>query len=102
MLMGRKTCLRRQLLTCLSPKEPRLKPQVFGKPRIVLAYDIVKLAVMLAATIYGAHFGIVGLTLVYVPLQLVEIPDALLLADRMLRVSPSEVWRAARIPIGVG
>jgi lipopolysaccharide exporter len=70
-----------------------------GKPWIVLAYNLIKLAVMVPAMIYGAQYGILGLALVYIPLQLVEIPVALVLAHRVLDVSPRQVWQAARVPI---
>ncbi len=70
-----------------------------GRPWIVWAYNTVKLAIMAPAMIYGAHFGIVGLALTYIPIQLIEIPAALLLARRLLDVSPLSVWRASWVPI---
>jgi O-antigen/teichoic acid export membrane protein len=70
-----------------------------GKPWLVWAYNTVKLAVMVPAMIYGAHFGIVGLALTYIPIQILEIPLGLWLAQKQLAVSPLAVWRAASVPI---
>lgn len=70
-----------------------------GKPWLVWAYNSIKLAVMVPTMIYGAHFGIVGLALTYIPVQIVEIPAALILARHQLQVSPRAVWRAARVSI---
>ena len=70
-----------------------------GKPWLVWAYNSVKLAVMVPAMIVGAKIGILGLAAVYIPIQILEIPAALILADRVLKVSPLEVWRAASVPI---
>jgi PST family polysaccharide transporter len=70
-----------------------------GKPWIVPVYNAIKLAVMVPAMIYGAHFGILGLALTYIPVQLLELPAALILARGVLKVSPLEVWRAARVPV---
>jgi hypothetical protein len=49
--------------------------------------------------IYGAQHGILGLALTYIPVQILEVPAALILADRVLKVSPRDVWRAAWVPI---
>jgi hypothetical protein len=65
----------------------------------VPVYNTVKLAIMVPAMIYGAQHGILGLALTYIPVQLIELPTALALAHRMLKVSPGEVWTAARTPI---
>ena len=70
-----------------------------GKPWIVPAYNAVKLAVMVPAMIVGAQHGILGLALTYIPVQILELPAALILAHRVLRVSPGAVWQAARTPI---
>jgi O-antigen/teichoic acid export membrane protein len=70
-----------------------------GKPWIVPTYNLVKLAVMIPAMIYGASFGILGLALTYIPIQVLEFPAALYLAHRVLRVSPAAVWKAAHAPI---
>jgi O-antigen/teichoic acid export membrane protein len=70
-----------------------------GKPWLVPAYNAVKLGIMVPAMIYGAHFGIVGLAVTYIPVQIIEFPAALALAYRELHVSPRAVWRAARVPI---
>ncbi len=70
-----------------------------GKPWLVWAYNTVKLAIMVPAMYVGAHIGIVALASVYIPVQLLEFPAALVLADRILKVSPREVWRAASVPI---
>jgi lipopolysaccharide exporter len=70
-----------------------------GKPWIVPIYNGIKLAVMVPAMILGAQHGIVGLALVYIPIQIIEIPAALILAHRVLAVSPLAVWRAARVPL---
>jgi O-antigen/teichoic acid export membrane protein len=70
-----------------------------GKPWIVPVYNTVKLAIMVPAMIYGAEHGILGLALTYIPIQLVEFPAALVLAHRVLHVSPLQVWRAAWVPI---
>jgi O-antigen/teichoic acid export membrane protein len=70
-----------------------------GKPWLVWAYNSVKLAVMVPAMIVGAQMGILGLAVVYIPIQILEVPGALILAHRVLRVSPLEVWRAASVPI---
>jgi O-antigen/teichoic acid export membrane protein len=70
-----------------------------GKPWIVPIYNGIKLAVMIPAMAFGAHYGIVGLASVYIPVQIIELPAALYLADRVLDVSPLQVWRAARVPL---
>lgn len=70
-----------------------------GKPWIVPVYNAVKLGVMIPAMIYGAQHGILGLALTYIPIQILEFPLALWLANRVLKVSPLDVWRAARVPI---
>ena len=70
-----------------------------GKPWLVWAYNSVKLAVMVPAMIFASHIGILGLAMVYIPIQILEVPAALVLADRILKVSPIEVWRAASVPI---
>lgn len=70
-----------------------------GKPWLVWAYNSVKLAVMVPAMIVGANIGIIGLAMVYIPIQILEVPAALILANRILKVSPLQVWRAASVPI---
>lgn len=70
-----------------------------GKPWIVWAYNTVKLLIMIPTMIYGAEHGIVGLASVYIPIQILEIPAALYLADRVLKVPPRLVWRAASVPV---
>jgi O-antigen/teichoic acid export membrane protein len=70
-----------------------------GKPWIVPVYNTIKLAIMVPAMIFGAHHGIEGLALTYIPIQILEIPLALWLADRVLRVSPASIWRASSVPI---
>lgn len=70
-----------------------------GKPWIVWAYNTVKLAIMVPAMIYGAEHGILGLAATYIPIQLIEFPIALYLANRILHTSPAAVWKAARVPI---
>ncbi|MDQ2742668.1 MAG: oligosaccharide flippase family protein [Chloroflexota bacterium] len=70
-----------------------------GKPWIVPIYNGVKLAIMIPSMIYGAQHGIIGLALVYIPVQVIETPIALALADHYLDVSPAEIWRAAWVPI---
>jgi hypothetical protein len=69
-----------------------------GKPWIVPVYNSIKLAIMVPAMIFGAQHGIFGLALTYIPVQLVEFPAALLLARRVLKVRPSQVWKALRTP----
>lgn len=70
-----------------------------GKPWLVWAYNSVKLAIMVPAMIFGAHIGILGLAAVYIPIQILEVPAALVLAHRVLKVSPLQVWRAASVPV---
>ncbi len=70
-----------------------------GKPWIVWWYNAVKLVIMVPAMIIGAQHGIVGLALTYIPIQIVEFPCALYLANRLLQVTPLQVWRAAWVPI---
>jgi O-antigen/teichoic acid export membrane protein len=70
-----------------------------GKPWLVWAYNSVKLAVMVPAMFFGASIGILGLAAVYIPIQILEFPAALILAHRILDVSPAQVWRAASVPI---
>jgi PST family polysaccharide transporter len=70
-----------------------------GKPWIVPIYNTVKLAIMVPAMIYGAQHGILGLALTYIPVQLLEFPAALILAHRVLEVSPLQVWKAGSTPI---
>jgi PST family polysaccharide transporter len=73
--------------------------KAIGKPWIVPAYNAVKLAIMVPAMIYGAQHGILGLAATYIPVQLLEVPAALILARRVLAVSPAQVWEAARVPL---
>ncbi len=72
-----------------------------GRPWLVPAYNAVKLALMIPAMIYGAHHGILGLAVTYIPVQAIEIPAALGLARRFLDVSPGEIWHATRVAIGI-
>jgi hypothetical protein len=51
------------------------------------------------AMFFGASIGILGLAAVYIPIQILEFPAALILAHRILDVSPAQVWRAASVPI---
>ena len=73
--------------------------KAIGKPWIVWAYNTVKLGIMIPAMIFGAEHGIVGLALTYIPIQIIEFPVALYLANRILHVSPGQVWRATRVPV---
>jgi PST family polysaccharide transporter len=73
--------------------------KAIGKPWIVPVYNAIKLAVMVPAMIFGAQHGILGLAATYIPVQLLELPAALILAERVLRVSPAAVWRAASVPL---
>jgi O-antigen/teichoic acid export membrane protein len=73
--------------------------KAIGKPWIVPVYNTVKLAIMVPAMIYGAQHGILGLALTYIPIQLCEFPAALILANRVLKVAPRAVWKAAQTPI---
>ena len=70
-----------------------------GKPWLALLYNLVKLAVLVPAMIVGAQHGIVGLAATYIPIQVVEIPLALMLAQTVLHVSPAEMWHALRAPL---
>jgi O-antigen/teichoic acid export membrane protein len=72
-----------------------------GKPWIVPVYNAVKLAVMIPTMIVAAQHGIVALALVYIPVQILEVPLALALAHHLLKVSPAQVWSAAWIPISM-
>lgn len=73
--------------------------KAIGKPWIAPVYNAIKLAVMLPAMDYGAHHGILGLALAYIPIQALEIPAALILARRVLHITPGAVWRSASTPI---
>lgn len=73
--------------------------KAIGKPWIVWAYNSVKLAIMVPAMIIGANHGITGLALTYIPIQIIEFPIALYLANRLLDTSPAAIWRAAWVPI---
>ncbi|MGI8826022.1 MAG: oligosaccharide flippase family protein [Chloroflexota bacterium] len=73
--------------------------KAIGKPWLVWAYNSVKLAIMIPAMIYGAHHGILGLALTYIPVQILEFPAALFLARRVLGVSLGSVWKAASVPL---
>jgi O-antigen/teichoic acid export membrane protein len=70
-----------------------------GKPWLMPLYNAIKLVVMVPAMIYGAQHGILGLALTYIPIQLLEFPAALILANRVLQVSPLEVLKAAWVPL---
>jgi PST family polysaccharide transporter len=70
-----------------------------GKPWIVWAYNTVKLAFMVPVMIFGANHGIIGLAAAYIPVQILEFPAALYLANRVLQVSPIQVWSAAHVPL---
>lgn len=69
-----------------------------GKPWLVPAYNGVKLLVLIPCMIYGAHYGVVGLALGYVPVTLLEIPVALLLVFAVLGVTPRDLWLSTRAP----
>jgi O-antigen/teichoic acid export membrane protein len=71
--------------------------KAIGRPQIVLAYNGVKLAIMVPLMLVGAEHGVLGLAAAYVPLQIVEVPAALLLADRVLGVGPRRVWTGCRV-----
>jgi lipopolysaccharide exporter len=71
-----------------------------GRPWLVPAYNAVKLALMIPAMIIGAHHGILGLALTYIPIQAIEIPAAVVLARHFLDVSPLDLWHATWAPIG--
>lgn len=73
--------------------------KAIGKPWIVPVYNGIKLAIMVPAMVFGAQHGILGLALTYIPVQVLEFPAALTLAYRVLKVSPSEVWRAVSAPM---
>ncbi|HZU14169.1 MAG TPA: oligosaccharide flippase family protein [Chloroflexota bacterium] len=70
-----------------------------GKPWLVWAYNAVKLAIMAPAMYFGAQHGILGLALTYIPIQIIEFPVALILAWRVLGVSPAQVARSASVPV---
>jgi len=70
-----------------------------GMPWVAPVYNFVKLVVIVPAMWYAAHFGIVGLATVYIPLQIVEIPVSLMLAWRMLTITPWQVLLAIRSPL---
>jgi O-antigen/teichoic acid export membrane protein len=70
-----------------------------GKPSVVWWYNAVKLAIMAPAMYVAAHQGIVGLAMVYIPVQILEFPAALYLANRLIGVSPVAVARAATTPL---
>jgi PST family polysaccharide transporter len=72
-----------------------------GRPWLVPAYNVVKLAVMIPAMIIGARHGILGLALTYIPIQAIELPAALVLARHFLDVSPLDLWHATWAPIGI-
>jgi hypothetical protein len=57
--------------------------------------------VMIPAMIIGAHHGILGLALTYIPIQAIEIPAAVMLARHFLDVSPLDLWHATWAPIGI-
>lgn len=73
--------------------------KAIGKPWIVPVYNTVKLGIMVPAMIFGAQHGILGLALTYIPIQIIEFPVALVLAHKVLSVSPLQVWKAARTPV---
>lgn len=73
--------------------------KAIGKPWIVTVYNLAKLAVMVPAVIVGAEHGIVGLALIYIPIQILEIPLALVLARRVLCLPAAAVAGAVHLPI---
>jgi PST family polysaccharide transporter len=73
--------------------------KAIGRPWLVSLYHAIKLGIMIPAMIVGAQHGILGLALAYIPVQLVEIPASLLLAQRALQISPPEVWDAVRVAL---
>jgi O-antigen/teichoic acid export membrane protein len=70
-----------------------------GKPWLVPAYNGGKLAVLVPSMIVGAHYGVVGLALGYVPVTLLEVPAALILVFVVLDVTPLQVWTSIRTPV---
>jgi O-antigen/teichoic acid export membrane protein len=70
-----------------------------GKPWLVWAYNMVKLAVLLPVMVFAAQRGILGLAVAYLPVQIIEIPLALLLARAYLSVTPGSVAAAVRVPL---
>ena len=70
-----------------------------GMPYVVWWYNLAKLAVMAPLMYFAAQRGILGLASVYIPVQILEVPIALYLANRLLGVSPTEVVRSASTPL---
>lgn len=70
-----------------------------GKPSVVWWYNAVKLLIMAPAMYFAAHQGIIALAIVYIPVQVIEVPVALYLAHRLIGVSPLAVARAASTPL---
>jgi lipopolysaccharide exporter len=70
-----------------------------GRPWIVWAYNMVKLAVMAPAMYFAAQHGILGLASVYIPVQIAEVPIGVYIAHRVLGVSVLDIGRAASVPI---
>ncbi len=70
-----------------------------GKPWLVPLYNGCKLVVLVPSMIVGAHHGVVGLALGYIPVTVLEIPAALGLVFVVLDVTPRQVWASIRSPI---
>jgi PST family polysaccharide transporter len=70
-----------------------------GKPWLVPAYNACKLAVLVPSMIAGAHYGVIGLALGYVPVTVAEIPAALGVVYSVLSITPGQVWHIVRIPL---
>jgi O-antigen/teichoic acid export membrane protein len=70
-----------------------------GKPWIIPVYHGIKLAFIVPAMIYGAQHGILGLALTYIPIQIAEVPVALIMARRILGIAPTAIWQAVKTPL---
>jgi hypothetical protein len=70
-----------------------------GKPWLVPVYNGCKLLVLVPSMIVGAHYGVVGLALGYLPVTLLEIPSAMGLVFVVLGVTPRQAWTSIRAPV---
>lgn len=73
--------------------------KAIGKPWLLSAYNLGKAVVLFPAMSLAAPQGIRWLAAVYIPVLLVELPAALLLAGRVFGLHAAAVWRAVRVPL---
>lgn len=69
-----------------------------GRPWLMCVYNVIKAAVLIPAMVIAAPHGIRAVALVYMPVLVIELPLAVMLAERVLAIPLDDIWKAIRIP----